>query len=358
MPRLRRVPQAPSAAAAARRRQQAVIYLIIGVIVLRTMGSEYSFLQDMKTSISYRDGEQYVAQSGYRHEQQHSDQSDRLPNYGEEADQIMDDETHNTSISTTEPILRCSELSKTPDIFDSCIRQSPKYVCQQTNSADMDFQWTVDQNCDQTESNSNAALREILPKVLNELNIKSVIRYYDDGDNSNDWKMFPFWVHYFAIGTSDEMEKKQRCFGNEHIHFHRFDLTCTVPPPVDLIWVRDLSLVSEPVRSALLYHIQESGIQYLMTGRLNATWFNSEDEEKRIVVSVPLFTSFEGSEQQMGVWKSPFVEDLPGADAREYQGETDDGEERDEETDKDEEADDGEQRDIDEEVSDGEERER
>ncbi|GAX26543.1 hypothetical protein FisN_23Lh069 [Fistulifera solaris] len=302
MPRLRRVPQSPAAAASARRRRQCVVYVVIGVVVLRTIGTEYFFLKDMNDLIiSSNIVEEHQAQTGQENELQQSHDSETPSNND-------DDNSTEFSNSNDESAIRCSDLSKSPDMFLSCIRRSPKYTCQSINTTNVDLPLGSDSNCtsaDQANPSLNAALREILPKVLNDLNIKSVIRYTDNDDAiSDDWKMFPFWVQYFSLGASDEMAKLQTCFGKENIHFHRFDLTCTIPPPADLVWIGDLSFSSTPTRNALLYHIQESGIQYLMTNRLNATWFDSETTKD---LSAPLYTSVDGSIQRLGVWKAPFV---------------------------------------------------
>lgn len=311
MPRLRRVPQTPAAAASARRRRQCVIYVIIGAILLRTMGTEYSFLQDMNASMLSNNQveEQHVAQTGYESEVEHSYQSDTpSEDHENEADQSND--LVGYSIPSREPVNRCLDLSRNPDLFDSCVQQSPRYTCQSTyNTTDMDLASTFDTNCttyDRTNPFYSNALREILPKVMSDLNIKSIIRYADVGDVDyfSDWKMVPFWVQYFASGASDDMAKKQECFGNEHTHFHRLDLTCTIPPLADLIWVTDLSLIPAPMRSAILYHIQESGIKFLMTTGLNETWFDYS--EQTISIAAPLYTS---SEHRLGVWQSPFVEE-------------------------------------------------
>jgi hypothetical protein len=275
--------------------------VIIGVIVLRTIGTEYSFLKDMNDFIiSSNQVEEHQAQTGHENELQQSHDSETPSNDDENSTEI--------SLLNDEPAIRCSDLSKSPDIFFSCIRQSSKYSCPSSNTTDVDLPSAFRRNCttmDRSNPSLTSTLREILPKVLNDLNIKSIIRYADDDDAlSDDWKMFPFWVQYFTIGASDEMTKLQTCFGDDHIHFHRFDLTCTIPPPADLIWVGDLSFTSAQTRSALLYHIQESGIQYLMTTRLNATWFDNESTKD---LSAPLYTSVDGLMQKLGVWKAPFV---------------------------------------------------
>ncbi len=301
MPRLRRVPQSPAATASARRRRQCVVYVIIGVIVLRTIGTEYSFLKDMNDFIiSSNQVEEHQVQTGQEIERHESHDSEMPSNDDENSAEF--------SNSNDEPAIRCSDLSTNPAIFFSCTRQSPKYACQSTNTTDVNVPSAIRSNCtitDRANPSLTSALREILPKALNDLNIKSIIRYTDNHDAiSDDWNKFPFWVQYFTVGASDEMGKLQTCFGNEHIHFQKFDLTCTVPPPADLIWLGDLSFTSAQTRSAFLYHIQESGIEYMMTSRLNATWFDSETTKE---LSAPLFTSVDGSIQRLGVWKAPFV---------------------------------------------------
>lgn len=310
-----------------------MIYIVIGVIVLRTISSEYSFLQ--ATSLSYYQNEvPLVAKEAYQNNEEEQPVGTLL-NDDQDAEQLF---TEPPDRSTTAPIIQCSKLSNQPGIFESCITPSSKYECQPTNTTDMEFQSTknncmMNSNATTSDPSFQAALRDILPRVLNELKVLSMIHY--DGD-SDDWKMFPFWVQYFGIGTSEDgISQKQRCFANDHIHFHRLDLTCTIPPPVDLIWLGgDLSLIPDPIRSALLYHIQESGVKYIMTARLDAEWFVREEQATTTIMSSPLFTSFDELKQQqlIGVWKSPSVEELPFVEHERENDkeETDDGEARDE----------------------------
>jgi hypothetical protein len=66
--------------------------------------------------------------------------------------------------------------------------------------------------------------------------------------------------------TNVTVQTNQRCFGSDNIHFHWFDLTCMIPPAVDLILVRDvLFQMPEDHVHKVLTNINQSGAKYLAT---------------------------------------------------------------------------------------------
>jgi hypothetical protein len=74
-------------------------------------------------------------------------------------------------------------------------------------------------------------------------------------------------IQYFGADiTNVTVQKNEQCFGSSHVHFHRFDLTCMIPPPVDLLLVRDVLFhLPEPTILNVLHNINQSGARYLAT---------------------------------------------------------------------------------------------
>lgn len=66
--------------------------------------------------------------------------------------------------------------------------------------------------------------------------------------------------------TNVTVQTNKRCFGSDNVHFHWFDLTCMVPPAVDLILVRDVLFhLPEDHVHKILNNINLSGAKYLAT---------------------------------------------------------------------------------------------
>jgi hypothetical protein len=74
-------------------------------------------------------------------------------------------------------------------------------------------------------------------------------------------------IQYFGADiTNVTVQKNAECFGSSNVHFHRFDLSCMVPPPVDLLLVRDVLFhLPEPTILKVLSNINQSGARYLAT---------------------------------------------------------------------------------------------
>jgi hypothetical protein len=75
-------------------------------------------------------------------------------------------------------------------------------------------------------------------------------------------------VQYFGADiTPITAEKNNECFKSDARHFHVIDWSCKIPPPVDLILLRDVlfHFLSTSVNLDILRHINQSGSKYLLT---------------------------------------------------------------------------------------------
>ena len=87
-------------------------------------------------------------------------------------------------------------------------------------------------------------------------------------------------VQYLGGDISEEtIKRNNRCFRRPNVEFVYFDLTCMVPPAVDLILVRDILFHLKPeVAIDILGRLVRSGIKYIAsttypkTGRPNSNW--------------------------------------------------------------------------------------
>jgi hypothetical protein len=110
------------------------------------------------------------------------------------------------------------------------------------------------------------SLRGLLPQVFKELNVKTFMDC-----PCGDWlwmqKVDLTGIQYFGADiTNVTVQKNAECFGSSNVHFHRFDLTCMVPPPVDLLLVRDVLFhLPEATILKVLSNINQSGARYLAT---------------------------------------------------------------------------------------------
>jgi len=114
---------------------------------------------------------------------------------------------------------------------------------------------------------STEELRKALPLIFNKLGVKTFV-----DAPCGDW----LWmqavnltgVQYFGGDiTNVTVNKNRGCFGGaENVHFNWFDITCMIPPPVDLILVRDVLFhLPEPLVMEALANINESGARFLAT---------------------------------------------------------------------------------------------
>jgi len=74
-------------------------------------------------------------------------------------------------------------------------------------------------------------------------------------------------IQYFGADiTPIAAQVNNRCFANDHRQFYSLDWSCQIPPPVDLLLVRDVFFhLSTSVVLDIMRHINESGGKYLMT---------------------------------------------------------------------------------------------
>ena len=74
-------------------------------------------------------------------------------------------------------------------------------------------------------------------------------------------------VQYFGGDiTKMTIQKNTECFEQSNVHFHHLDWSCSIPPPVDLLLVRDVLFhLSTSVVLDILRHINQSGARYLLT---------------------------------------------------------------------------------------------
>lgn len=74
-------------------------------------------------------------------------------------------------------------------------------------------------------------------------------------------------VHYFGADITDEtVRANTKCFAHDTVHFATLDWSCAIPPPVDLIMVRDVLFhLSTATNLDILRHVNASGANYLLT---------------------------------------------------------------------------------------------
>lgn len=74
-------------------------------------------------------------------------------------------------------------------------------------------------------------------------------------------------VQYFGADiTKQTVEYNTHCFESSRVHFHVIDWSCVIPPPVDLLLVRDVLFHLSTSRVlGILNHINQSGAKYLLT---------------------------------------------------------------------------------------------
>eukprot|EP00977_Amphora_coffeiformis_P028227 scaffold34915_cov180-Amphora_coffeaeformis.AAC.17 len=195
---------------------------------------------------------------------------------------------------------------------------------------------------------ATATVRETLEtQVFSELGIRTMLDC-----PCGDW----FWmqtvdlssVKYFGGDiTNVTVERNNQCFATSsvlsenndntnikrnYVRFHHFDWTCQVPPPVDLLLVRDVLFhLSEETVMNVLYNINQSGAKYLATTTFTkgkGVWRNHlaypELREQRLKDGngmigfqrinlfgppynflKPLYVAQEEEDRIVGVWKLP-----------------------------------------------------
>ena len=105
---------------------------------------------------------------------------------------------------------------------------------------------------------STSSLRRMLGEFIYSHNIQTFL-----DAPCGDWlwmqTMNLTGLQYFGGDiTNVTVQTNTRCFGNDNIHFHWFDLTCMIPPAVDLILVRDV-----------LFHLPEDLVYTILIISIN-----------------------------------------------------------------------------------------
>jgi hypothetical protein len=186
---------------------------------------------------------------------------------------------------------KCSSesLYQNPSNFGECIIPSPSPSCKprQTENWDqwvgrrykqfpscitsqlmkeMNREWAISGKGSSLET--TASTRKLLADMFRDesLDIKT---FFDCP--SGDW----LWMQevdldglqYFGGDiTSMTIQKNTECFESPNVHFHVLDWSCEIPPPVDLLMVRDVLFhLSTSVVQDILFHINQSGAKYLLT---------------------------------------------------------------------------------------------
>lgn len=74
-------------------------------------------------------------------------------------------------------------------------------------------------------------------------------------------------VHYFGADITEEtVRENTKCFAQETVQFATLDWSCAIPPPVDLIMIRDVLFhLSTANNLDILRHVNASGAKYLLT---------------------------------------------------------------------------------------------
>lgn len=66
--------------------------------------------------------------------------------------------------------------------------------------------------------------------------------------------------------TDVTIEQNTRCFQRDNVHFHKFDLTCMIPPPVDLMITRDVLFhMTDDLVLQTLRNIAASKVRYFLS---------------------------------------------------------------------------------------------
>ena len=152
--------------------------------------------------------------------------------------------------------------------YDQCI--TPDYIHHQLHQ-----KWAISGQGSTVAGTKT--LRALLREILNSNND-------DDNNNSQQYNIQTFldcpcgdwlWmqkinfsnVQYFGADiTNITANINNKCFANDHVHFHRLDWSCSIPPPVDLLLVRDVLFhLSTSVVLDILKHIHQSNAKYLLT---------------------------------------------------------------------------------------------
>jgi hypothetical protein len=232
-------------------------------------------------------------------------------------------------------------LQQFPTNFGKCIVQSPSPSCdpRQTKNWDewvgkrypnfpscitpqlmkeMGREWAISGLGSSLKT--TASTRKLLADMFRDesLNIKT---FFDCP--SGDW----LWmqevdlssVQYFGGDiTSLTIQKNTECFERPNVHFHVLDWACAIPPPVDLLMLRDVLFhLSTSVNLDILRHVNQSGAKYLLT----TTFANNTSPEDNYVSAgvgyrkinlygppynfpSPIMSAQEGA-RHVGLWKLP-----------------------------------------------------
>jgi len=110
-------------------------------------------------------------------------------------------------------------------------------------------------------------LRNLLPMIFQKYNIKT---FLDCPCGDFMWMQLVTnlnQVQYFGADiTKQTVEYNSHCFESSRVHFHVIDWSCVIPPPVDLLLVRDVLFHLSTSRVlGILNHINQSGAKYLLT---------------------------------------------------------------------------------------------
>jgi hypothetical protein len=241
---------------------------------------------------------------------------------------------------------QCSSesLYQFPNHFGKCIVQNPSPSCQpkQTQTWDswvgerykdfpscitpqlmktMNREWAISGRG--SSLRTTASLRKLLPEIFRDesLNIKT---FFDCP--SGDW----LWMQevdlsslqYFGGDiTSLTIQKNTECFERSNVHFHVLDWSCSIPPPVDLLMVRDVLFhLATSVVLDVLRNINKSGAKYLLTTSFgNNMTTAAEDNYSPEALGYrninlyappynfpsPIMIAHEKGGRHMGLWKLP-----------------------------------------------------
>lgn len=270
-------------------------------------------------------------------------------------DYVLDKEVKAADGTEGSQISPCSRqnLYHHPALFPNCTRSSPRPSC----SPEQSRQWEaavklrydgLRGKCVTTETvrrfgpsgpgsslEQTAAVRHVLARVFREHDIRTVVDC-----PCGDW----LWMQhvnltdmqYFGADiTRITVEQNDRCFARPNVHFHHLDWTCSVPPAVDLLLVRDVLFhLSEATALVVLYNIHRSGARFLATttfskrGQEQGMWKNNRaypelrDERLQAGNGVigfqrinlfappynfpePLYVAQEEQDRIVGIWKLP-----------------------------------------------------
>jgi len=186
------------------------------------------------------------------------------------------------------------ELYKNPEKFESCIRPDPKPSCTDKQKSDWDawvgVRYKEYNECITPEPMEKlgrtwaisgrgstvavtAPVRTILTQIFADptLNVKTFLDC-PCGDwlwmQEMDFDKAPHdKIQYFGADiTKYTVNENNKCFRRDNVRFVELDWTCSIPPPVDLILVRDVLFhLSTATNLHILDHINQSGARYLLT---------------------------------------------------------------------------------------------